>query len=129
MELRRNYQDILDRGVDVVAISVDPPQASEALRRRLELPMRFLSDSDGALFDALNVRDTNGRPPAWLLPPGWTSPAASRDIFLPATFLVDVPDAPGTPAVVRWVYRPDTYRVRATPGAVLAAIDTTARTP
>ena len=41
----------------------------------------------------------------------------SRDLFLSTTFLLD------EEAVIRWVYRPDTYRVRAPAREVLQAID------
>jgi peroxiredoxin len=122
-ELRKHYREILDRGVAVAAVSVDPPDVSELLRRRLDLDIRFLSDREGVLLDALGIRHTDGRPPAALMPPGHREKVPDRDIFLPATFLVEVPDAPGAAPVIRWVYRPDTYRVRATPEEILAAID------
>ena len=117
-ELRRHYQAILDRGVEVVAVSVDPPEMSEQLRRKLGLAIRFLSDERGTLMDALAIRDRDALPS----PPGWGKllrERASRDIFLPTTFLLD-----GV-GVIRWVYRPDTYRVRAPARDVLRAIDAT----
>ena len=42
---------------------------------------------------------------------------ASRDVFLATTFLLDAQDR------VRWVYRPETYRVRAPAEGVLREID------
>jgi peroxiredoxin len=102
----------------VLAVSVDPPEASEALRRKLDLPMRFLSDERGVLMDALGIRDRDGLP--GVAPPGWRrtfAARASRDIFLPTTFLLD------EEGVIRWVYRPDSYRVRAPAAEVLRAID------
>jgi len=117
-ELRKHYQAILDRGVEVVAVSVDPPDVAQRLREKLDLPIRFLSDERGTLMDALGIRDIDGLPA--LGPPGWGAALrgrASRDIFLPTTFLLD-----GV-GVIRWIYRPDTYRVRAPARAVLAAVD------
>jgi peroxiredoxin len=113
-ELRRSYQAILDRGVRLVAVSVDAPETSEALRQRLDFDIDFVSDTRGTLFDVLNVRDRGGAPPQVITgaPPG-----ASRDIFLPTTFLVD------GEGVIRWVHRPRSYRVRASVADVLAAID------
>jgi alkyl hydroperoxide reductase subunit AhpC len=73
-----------------------------------------VSDPNGTLFDLLNLRDAGGAPPPAM---SGAAPGASRDIFLPATFLVD-PEG-----VIRWVYRPATYRVRASVAEVLAAID------
>lgn len=113
-ELRESYREILDRGTRLVAVSVEPPETSERLRKRLDFDVAFVSDVDGTLFDVLNIRDAGGAPP-----PAVTGAATgtSRDIFLPTTFLLD-PDG-----VVRWVYRPETYRVRASVAEVLAAID------
>ena len=98
----------------MVAVSVEPPATSEALRRRLDFDMEFVSDEAGTLFDLLNVRDAGGAPPAAIT---GAAPDASPDIFLPTTFLVD------PSGVVRWVYRPATYRVRASVAEVLSAID------
>jgi len=112
-ELRQHWQDILDRRVGVVAVSVDPPDVSERLRQRLGLAIRFLSDERGTLMDALHVRHRNGMPPSFI-----THRATDgRDLFLSTTFLLD------EEGVIRWVYRPDTYRVRAPAREVLQAID------
>ena len=110
-EIQKHYGAIAERGVDVVAISVDPPEVSAGLRERLGSTIEFVSDPDGTLMDALGVRDAGGRPA------GAAAGRPSGDVFLPTTFLLDERRR------VRWVYRPDTYRVRATPGQVLAAID------
>jgi hypothetical protein len=123
VELRKRYREILERGVEVVAISVDPAEVSERLRRRLDLSIRFLSDEEGVLLNGLAIRHHNGRPPAAFMPPGHREPTDDRDVFLPVTFLVDVPPDDGVRSTVLWVYRPDTYRVRATPDTVVAAID------
>src|SRR5262249_37897665 len=114
--LRKRYREILDRGVEVVAISVDPPQISEALRRKLELPIRILSDVDGTLMDPLHIRHDGRMPPA-LIAGEVAKVNPSRDIFLATTFLLD------EHGVIRWVYRPDTYRMRASIDELVAAID------
>lgn len=87
-------------------MSVDPPEVSERLRKRLDLPMTFLSDPDGELMDALGVRHRDSAPP-------FLKNRDSRDIFLPTSFLVD------EQRTIRWVYRPETYRVRAPASQVL----------
>ena len=110
-QVRARYDDIAARGVDVVAISVDPPATSAALRERLGGRIEFVSDESGTLLDRLGVRDRDG------MPAQLGGARASRDIFLPTTFLLDEQHR------VRWVYRPDTYRVRATPDEILVAID------
>ena len=100
----------------MAAVSVDPPEISEKLRRRLELPIRILSDVDGALMDPLQIRHDGGMPPdriagevAKLNP--------SRDLFLATNYLLD------EQGVIRWIYRPDTYRMRASVDELIAAID------
>jgi len=99
----------------VAAVSVDPPDVSEKLRRRLELPMRFLSDPEGRLMDALGVRHRDALPPALITGPD-AAGRASRDLFMTTTFLLDETHT------IRWVYRPDTYRVRAPAAEVLRRI-------
>jgi len=113
-ELRKHYRDIIDRRVEVVAVSVDPRDVSEKLRRKLDLPIRFLSDERGTLMDALHVRHRDGMPPSFI---SHRPAGGSRDLFLSTTFLLD------EEGVIRWVYRPDTYRVRAPAREVLRAID------
>jgi peroxiredoxin len=99
----------------VVAVSVDLPKISEALRRKLELPIRILSDVDGTLMEPLNIRHDGGMPPALIA--GEVAINPSRDIFLATTFLLD------EQGVIRWVYRPDTYRMLASVDEIIAAID------
>ena len=115
-ELRRHYREILDRGVEVLAVSVDPPEVSEKLRQKLGAGIGFLSDERGVLMDALDVRDRDTLPPDFVTG-GLGRDRESRDIFLATSFLVD------EGGVIRWVSRPDTYRVRASACEVLEAID------
>jgi peroxiredoxin len=97
----------------VVAVSVDPADVSERLRQKLGLPIRFLSDERGTLMDALHIRHRGGTPPPLITGRKDGGP----DLFLSTTFLLD------EEGVIRWVYRPDTYRVRAPAREVLRAID------
>jgi peroxiredoxin len=100
----------------VVAVSVDPPEISDALRRKLDLPIRILCDVHGTLMDPLGIRHDGGMPPA-LIAGEVAKVNPSRDIFLVTTFLLD------EGGVIRWIYRPDTYRMRASVDEILAAID------
>ena len=90
-------------GVDLYAVSVDPPETSKALKKRLQSSLTFLSDRDGVLLDALNIRH-RGVPGA-------------GDIAFPTAILVD------GGGIVRWTYQSDTYRERATPDQIFAAIE------
>ena len=97
-------------------MSVDPPDISDALRRRLDLPMRILSDVDGSLMDPLGIRHDGGMPPNLIAGEvGRINP--SKDLFLATNYLVD------ERGVIRWIYRPDTYRMRASIDELVAAID------
>jgi peroxiredoxin len=86
------------------AVSVDPPEVSEALRRRLGADFTFLSDPEGKVLDLLNIRHRGGR-------------HDGKDIAYPTQILVD------KSGVVRWIYSSGFYRVRARPTDVFAAID------
>ena len=100
----------------MVAVSVDPPEISEALRRKLALPIRILSDADGTLMDPLHIRHDGGMPPA-LIAGEVAKVNPSKDIFLTTNFLLD------ERGVISWVYRPDTFRMRASVDEIIVAID------
>jgi len=87
----------------VLAVSVDPPETSRRLRDRLDSQITFLSDPDGVLLDRLGIRHRD--------PPG-----RNGDIAFPTAVLVD---EGGT---IRWIYQSDTYRQRASPDEIFAAI-------
>jgi peroxiredoxin len=81
---------------------VDPPDVSKRLRDRLSVRFTFLSDPAGELLDELGIRHREGRD--------------GTDIAYPTAVLVDAD------GLVRWIYQSDTYRQRARPEEVLAAI-------
>jgi peroxiredoxin len=86
------------------------------MRRRLDLPMKILCDVDGKLMDPLDIRHDGGMPPNLIAGKvGRINP--SRDLFLATNYLVD------EDGVIRWIYRPDTYRMRASIDELIAAID------
>jgi peroxiredoxin len=115
-ELRKHWDEILARGAVVAAISVDPPAISEKLRQRLDLDIAFVSDESETLHDVLNVRDVGGRPPAAIA--GEVAAVRdSRDLFMATTYLLDEDGA------IRWIYRPESYRVRAPAKELLRALD------
>jgi len=97
-------------------VSVDPPEIAERMRRRLDLPMKILCDVKGTLMDPLGIRDDGGMPPS-LVAGEVARINPSRDLFLATNYLVD------EQGMIRWVYRPDTYRMRASIDELIAAID------
>ena len=88
--------------MELYAVSVDPPETSRALKKRLNSSLTFLSDSDGVLLDMLNIRHRGS--------PG------QGDIAFPTAILVD------GRGIVRWTYETETYRQRARPEEIFEAI-------
>jgi peroxiredoxin len=97
------YDRIQQRGVDLFAVSVDPPEASAALKKRLEVDFTFLSDPDGKVLDLLGIRHRGAH--------------GGKDIAYPTQVLVD------REGVVRWTYESESYRVRASPEEIFAALE------
>jgi peroxiredoxin len=104
VQLTKYYRQIQEQHVQLFAVSVDLPEASEALRQRLHCDFTFLSDPEGKILDGLNIRHRGGRT------------FDGGDVAFPAQVLVD------KEGVVRWTYQSDYYRVRASPEQVFAAI-------
>ena len=86
------------------------------MRKRLDLPIRLVSDSEGTLMDPLNIRHDGGMPPA-VITGEVSQRLSSRDLFLATNYLTD------EQGVIRWIFRPDTYRMRVSVDEILAAID------
>ncbi len=103
MQLESYYGDVAEQGVDLLAVSVDPPEVSKRLRDHLQVRFTFLSDPEGVLLDEMGIRHRGGR-------------ADGADIAFPTSVLVD------DTGTVRWLFQSDTYRERARPEQVFAAI-------
>ena len=86
-------------------MSVDPPEASRRLKKRLKSRFTFLADPEGVLLDGLGIRHRGGR-------------NDGKDIAYPTAVLVDAD------GVVRWVFQSGTYRERARAEEIFAAIAT-----
>ncbi len=96
--------EFYQRGVEIVAISVDSPVESQKLCRSRGYTFPFLSDPKAETIRQYGVLHPKGG-------------EERQDIARPAEFLVD---ATGT---IRWVNLTNDIRVRARPESVLAAID------
>ncbi len=62
-DYREHYEKIRAASATLAAISVDPPEASEALRRQLGLPFSILCDSERRIvqdWDVYNRREKGG---------------------------------------------------------------------
>jgi peroxiredoxin len=100
----QHLNEFHQRGVEVVAISVDSAAESQKLCQSRGYTFPFLSDPKAETIRQYGVLHAKGR-------------AGGKDIARPAEFLVD------TAGTIRWVNLTDDIRVRARPEAVLAAID------
>ncbi len=109
MQLDRYYEEISATGVDLYAVSVDPPETSRGLKERLKSNFTFLCDSEGVLLDELNIRHRD-------------SPVKG-DLAFPTAILVDAR------GIVRWTYETETYRQRARPEEVFRAIERLSQGP
>jgi peroxiredoxin len=54
-DYRDHYQQIRAAGADVAAISVDPPEKSEFVRRQLRLPFTVLCDTERCVIREWNI--------------------------------------------------------------------------
>ena len=100
----KHLSEFHQRGVEVVAVSVDSSAESQKLRQSQGYQFPFLSDPKAETIRQYGVLHAKGG-------------EGGRDIARPAEFLVD---AAGT---IRWENLTDDIRVRARAEAVLRAID------
>lgn len=106
-ELQEYYGEFQRAGVQVYAVSVDPPEHNVRLKARLGAGYEFLSDAKGELLDALDIRQANRS-------------ATGQDVAIPTQYLLD------QEGIVRWYYRAATWRVRPHPQEALRAIQSLA---
>jgi peroxiredoxin len=102
-QLQKHYDTIRACGVGIYAVSTASPEQNRALCERLGAGFTFLSDPEAHILDQLNISHTTPNP-------------SGKDIPIPTQILVD------RSGVVRWIYQPSNYRIRARPETVLKAI-------
>ncbi|MFQ5915257.1 MAG: peroxiredoxin family protein, partial [Nitrospinota bacterium] len=94
-QLQRRAAEFEEAGVEVIPVSADRPEESEKLRKKLSSRFRYLCDVDARAAETLGLLHVKGHP------------SEKRDIATPAMILVD------ERGIVRWVFKPRNYRVRA----------------
>jgi peroxiredoxin len=92
------------RGIRVVGISVDPPDANQRHSQKLGYTFPLLSDPNAKIIRRYDVLHPAAGP-------------KGTDIARPAEFLLD------SNGIVRWVNLTDNIAVRARPGQVLEALN------
>lgn len=103
VELHEQREAFEAQGIRVVATSVDPPEELTTMRDASGATFPFLSDPEGVLMDAFDVRHSGGR-------------MDGIDIAQSASFLLDAE------GVVRWHRIAENYRLRPHPEEILAEI-------
>jgi peroxiredoxin len=102
-ELERRAADFKQRGVRVVAVSVDGRDDTDKMQHQFPSVI-VLGDPERKMTEAFQVLHARAAPDG-------------SDTAAPTTFLVD------TTGKLRWVYRPEHVIVRLTPDELLAAVD------
>lgn len=98
-----------DLGVEVLAISPDTLEEAAALRRRLRLRVRVLSDDSLRVIDQYNLRHDRALA-------GGGGRGLIRSLAIPTTLLI------GPGGRVRWIDQARDYRVRSDAPRVLEAV-------
>lgn len=123
-DYREHDEKILAAGATFVAVSVDPPDKTEPLRRELHLPFTILCDTDRHVvkeWDIYNPREREGiaKPAVFVIAPDRTVRYASVDGIatrVPASEIVRVLEsATGAKSTRRKIYIP-------TPGDFVRAV-------
>jgi peroxiredoxin len=83
-DYREHYLEIKSAGASLVAVSVDPPETSEALRTQLSLPFPILCDTERRVvrgWDIYNSREKGGiaKPAVFVIDPNQVVRYASVD--------------------------------------------------
>jgi peroxiredoxin len=83
-DYRDHYEALRGTGANVAAVSVDPPEKSEALRIELSLQFPILCDTENRVvrdWDIYNSREKGGiaKPAVFILDPGLVCRYASVD--------------------------------------------------
>ena len=93
-EFVKHYDELKALDVQVLGVSVDPPEINRGVRQNLKAPFPILSDSKHEAMEAFGTRNPNQEP-------------GEGPINIPTLVLID---KTGT---VRWIHQADDYRVRA----------------
>ena len=99
----QRLEEFKQRGVRIVALSVDSPQQNRELREKQKYTYTFLSDEKREVIRRYDLLHAGGGP--------------TGDIARPAEFLIDSSGAG------RWVNLTENYRIRPTPEDVLKVVD------
>ena len=97
-DFRDHYEEIRAAGATLIAVSVDAPQVSEALRRQMNLPFAVLCDAERQVvkaWDIYNPHEMGGiaKPAAFIIGTGLAAQFVSLDsvaVRVPASEMVRI---------------------------------------
>jgi peroxiredoxin len=106
---QQKLPELESRGIQVVAISVDPPEINRRQRQKLGYTYTFLSDPKAEVIRRYDVLHRGAGP-------------KGTDIARPAEFLIDLS------GIIRWVNLTENIAVRARPQQVIEAFEEASQT-
>lgn len=110
-EIAAQYRELARRGVEVYLISPQSEANSQALSKKMDAPMRFMTDAGNRAAEALGIKVENG------LPAGFQALGYDSDVPRPTVFIT----APGGKVI--FCDMTDNYRVRPEPASFFPVLD------
>jgi peroxiredoxin len=110
-EIAASYQELSERGVDIVLISPQPHTHTAKLAKRFDVPFRFLVDPESKAAVALGIAAPGG------LPFGMEMFGYDQDTVMPTVIITD------ESGIVLFADQTDNYRVRPEPATFLRILD------
>jgi peroxiredoxin len=110
-EIAAQYRELARRGVEVYLVSPQSEENSQALAKKMDAPMRFLTDPGNRAAELLGIKVKDG------LPSGFQALGYDSDVPRPTVFI--------TAAGGRLIYcdMTDNYRVRPEPSTFFPVLD------
>lgn len=110
-EVAAQYRELSRRGLDVFLVSPQPEANSQELSKKMDAPMRFMTDDHNRAADALGILVKDG------LPAGFQALGYDSDVPRPTVFI--------TAAGGRVIFcdMTDNYRVRPEPATYFSVLD------
>lgn len=110
-EISAQYRELSERGVEVFLVSPQPEANSVALSKKMDAPMRFLTDPENRAAEKLGILVESG------LPAGLQALGYDSDVPRPTVFITE---AGGK---VIFCDMTDNYRVRPEPATYFSVLD------
>lgn len=110
-EIAAQYRELARRGVEVYLVSPQPEANSQALSKKMDAPMRFMTDPDNRAAETLGIKIVDG------LPAGFQALGYGSDVPRPAVFITE----PGGTLI--FCDLTDNYRVRPEPATFFSVLD------